>query len=161
VPERDPSIGRLRLVPIERDGCIETQVVLPEMLRDACSATSRLYASSGFVPPWTGYVALDGDEPVGTCAFKSAPRDDRVEIAYFTLPAHEARGIATAMARELVRIAHAARPGITIAAQTLPVENASTAILRRLGFARFGWAHDDDAGEVWEWRLHPAAGAAS
>jgi hypothetical protein len=35
------------------------------------------------------------------------------------------------------------------------VENASTSILRKLGFALAGSAHDADAGEVWEWHLHP------
>jgi RimJ/RimL family protein N-acetyltransferase len=78
-----------------------------------------------------------------------------VEIAYFTFPDHEGLGIATAMARELIRIARAALPDVVVTAQTLPEENASTHILRKLGFAQAGIAHDDDAGEVWEWHLHP------
>jgi RimJ/RimL family protein N-acetyltransferase len=145
--------GAVRFVPIERDGTVEIEGGLPVALRDACAATARLYEWNGFVPPWTGYVAVADGRPVGTCAFKSAPCDGRVEIAYFTLPEHEGRGIATAMARELIAIAHAARPGVLVTAQTLPVENASTAILRRLAFARAGWAHDADAGDVWEWEL--------
>jgi RimJ/RimL family protein N-acetyltransferase len=148
----------LCFVPVERDGRVAIEVVLPELLQDACNATANLCAASGFALPWIGYVALDAAQPVGTCAFKSAPHDGAVEIAYFTLPAHEGRGIATAMARELVRIARAARPDIVITAQTLPEENASTAILRRLGFERAGWAHDDEAGDVWAWRLAPASG---
>lgn len=42
---------------------------------------------------------------VGTCGFKSSPDQGRVEIAYFTFPDFEGRGLATAMAGELLAIA--------------------------------------------------------
>jgi quercetin dioxygenase-like cupin family protein len=35
----------------------------------------------------------------------------------------------------------------------LPHENASTSVLRKLGFRRVGTAHDDEVGEVWEWQM--------
>jgi RimJ/RimL family protein N-acetyltransferase len=108
---------------------------------------------TGFVPPWIGYVATSAGHAVGTCAFKAAPADGRVEIAYFTFPEFEGRGIATAMATQLVALARAHRPGVIVAAQTLPERNASNAILEKLGFKRAGTAIDAEAGEVWEWRL--------
>jgi RimJ/RimL family protein N-acetyltransferase len=57
------------------------------------------------------------------------------------------------MARRLIALAREAQPGIVVAAQTLPARNASNAILAKLGFTRAGTATDDEAGEVWEWRL--------
>ena len=117
--------------------------------------TPDLYSRSGFDPPWTGYIALCEAVVVGTCAFKSAPCDDRLEIAYYTMPSHEGRGIATAMAQELIEVARSERPEITVTAQTLPEENASTAILRKLGFAHAGILHTVEDGDVWEWHLHP------
>jgi RimJ/RimL family protein N-acetyltransferase len=48
---------------------------------------------------WGSYLAYDGETPVGTCAFKTAPNaEGAVEIAYFTFPAFEGRGFATTMA---------------------------------------------------------------
>ena len=44
-------------------------------------------------------------------------------------------------------------PTLLIAAQTLPEENASTSILRKLGFRLHGSVHHPDNREIWEWRL--------
>jgi hypothetical protein len=49
-----------------------------------------------------GYLVLETDTIVGTCAFRSPPRSGEVEIAYFTLPKFEGRGFATEMARHLI-----------------------------------------------------------
>jgi RimJ/RimL family protein N-acetyltransferase len=88
---------------------------------------------------------------VGGCGFKGAPADNRVEIAYSTFPDFEGRGLATQMARHLVDIALVTSPGITVAAQTLPEENASTTILRKLGFVfKETLIHPED-GQMWEW----------
>jgi hypothetical protein len=40
-----------------------------------------------------------------------------------------------------------------VIAHTLPQENPSTRILRRLGFEHVGEAVDPDEGPVWLWRL--------
>jgi RimJ/RimL family protein N-acetyltransferase len=149
----------LDLVRIERDGSVALAGATPAALAEACLMTSALYAKVGYEPPWTGYCAVQGDEPVGTCAFKGPPCERQVEIAYFTLPAYEGRGVGTAMARALVGIARAAQPDVVVTAQTLPHDNASTAILRKLGFARVGVAPDPDAGEVWAWQLEPERAA--
>lgn len=72
---------------------------------------------------------------------------------YFTFPDHEGRGVATRMARELLRIARAAQAGHTAAiARTLPQENASTSILRKLGFQLEGELLHPEDGLVWKWR---------
>ncbi len=61
----------------------------------------------------------------------------------------------TAIASELVRIAHEEDRGLTVFAQTLPEENASTSILKKLGFARLGSVEHPEDGTVWEWQLDP------
>jgi RimJ/RimL family protein N-acetyltransferase len=101
--------------------------------------------------PWGCYLALEGDEAVGTCAFKSAPNDvGEVEIAYMTFPAFERRGHATAMAKALTRIAFDAGAPIVIA-NTLPEENGSARGLRRNGFRHAGQTIDPEDGLVWRW----------
>ncbi|MGI8897844.1 MAG: GNAT family N-acetyltransferase [Pyrinomonadaceae bacterium] len=72
---------------------------------EVVEATTQLYRAVGYEPPWGGYLAFENGACVGSCGFKSPPQTNRVEIAYFTFPGHEARGIATQMASELIRIA--------------------------------------------------------
>ena len=45
------------------------------------------------------------------------------------------------------------RPTVTVAAQTLPEENASTSVLKKLRFRLTGTLEHPDDGLVWEWQL--------
>ena len=143
----------IRLVEIGRDGRPAEPLSLPDVALSVCEATAAVYRNAGFVRPWIGFLGCVAGQVVGTCAFKTPLQAGRVEIAYFTFPEHEGKGIATRMARQLVRLEQDADNSISIMAQTLPLENASTAILRKLGFSRIGMAHDAEVGEVWEWQM--------
>jgi [ribosomal protein S5]-alanine N-acetyltransferase len=125
---------------------------VPDAIIATYAANADLYRRVGFLPPWVSYLAVDDGRPVGGGAFVGPPRDDRVEIAYFTLKDLEGLRYATRTASELVAIARNADPGIVIGAFTLRETNASTKILQRLGLRLFGDAQDSDAGDVWEWR---------
>ncbi|WP_212758166.1 GNAT family N-acetyltransferase [Usitatibacter palustris] len=113
----------------------------------------RLYGRVGFQPPWICYLAFEGERCVGTCGFTSPPHDDRVEIAYYTFPEDEARGVATRMASELVEIARKSSRDLVITAHTLPRQGASTAVLRKLGFAHVATKEHPDDGMIWVWQL--------
>jgi RimJ/RimL family protein N-acetyltransferase len=128
----------------------------PEIAAEAVQAMTQLYLAVGYEPPWIGYFAIENGEYVGICGFKSPPQDNRVEIAYFTFPEYESRGIATRMASELVRMATNASPALIVAAQTLPEENASTSILKKLQFRLVGIVDHPEDGLVWEWQLSNA-----
>lgn len=143
----------VHLLAIDRDGQAQTTPALDDVARGVCQATGAMYARTGFEPPWVGYLAALDGQLVGTCAFKTPPHDGQVEIAYFTFPAYEGRGIATRMAAELVRLAHATDPQLTVTAQTLPNENASTSILKKLGFRRTDTVEHPEDGLVWQWEL--------
>ena len=139
---------------ISHDGGIgERGVGLAAPAREVCRATAEMYRTTGFTPPWIGYLAFEGGQAVGTCAFKAAPSDGAVEIAYFTFPGHEGQGIATAMARQLVAIALGADPALRIVAHTLPEPGASNAVLQKLDFVLLGDWEDPVDGTVWEWQL--------
>ena len=125
---------------------------VPAAVAVTYGANADLYRRVGFVPPWVSYVAVNDGRAVGGGAFVGPPRENRVEIAYFTLPEFEGLRYATRTAAELVAIARNSNPGIIIAAFTLRESNASTKILQRLGLRLFGDAQDPDAGDVWEWR---------
>lgn len=146
----------MKLLEIGETGTLSEQVLFDDFLREVVEATVAHYQRIGFVPPWIGYVGLNDGVPVGVCGYKSQPVGGRVEIAYATAPGHEGKGVATALARELVRIAQQEDRSLTVFAQTLPEENASTSILKKLGFRFVRSVDHPEDGLVWEWEL-PAA----
>jgi ribosomal-protein-alanine N-acetyltransferase len=119
----------------------------------SCAQSADLYRRVGYQYPWVSYIASVGGCGIGGGAFVGPPCDGMVEVAYFTLQEFQGRGYATQIAQQLVKIARSTLPAIVIRAFTLPEENPSTKILRGIGFANVGRAHDKDAGEVWEWRV--------
>jgi RimJ/RimL family protein N-acetyltransferase len=144
----------IRLIQIDADGTPHKDVgILSQQAAEVCAQTAALYSSVGFDPPWVGYLAMQGLQLVGTCAFTKAPKDGRVEIAYFTFPEFEGRGIATSMAKKLIEIAQASDNQLLIMAYTMPVVNASNSILKKLGFVFAGAVNHPEEGTVWEWHL--------
>ena len=108
---------------------------------------------------FTGFLAAECDSGivVGVCSFVRMPSPEgEIEIAYGTLPLHEGRGVATAMAASLVERARGSGRVRVVAANTLRENNASVRILRRLGFRFAGDAEDRDEGTVWHWQLELA-----
>lgn len=146
------------LVPITSNGTVRGYTgALPEVMDEVLQGAVGLYNIVGFEEPWLCYLALASGIPVGTCGFKSPPRDGRVEIAYFTFPEAEGRGIATAMAAALLAIA---KPfPVIVAAQTLPERNASHRVLEKLGLKYVETVAHPEDGSVWEWRLPEAGGS--
>ena len=145
----------MELVEIAETGSPARPIVdLPEIAADVMHGTSEMYKATGYRPPWVGYLALVNDACVGTCAFKTPPVDGRVEIAYFTFPGHEGKGVATDMARCLIQKALSEPDAVRIYAQTMPEENASTRVLDKLGFHRTAELEHPEDGTVWEWELN-------
>jgi RimJ/RimL family protein N-acetyltransferase len=142
----------LELIPIERNGNLRGfDGVLPDVTRDVLRATASMYDAVGFQEPWIGYLAVESTVVVGACGFKTPPRSGRVEIAYFTFPGNEGRGVATAMAAKLLQIAAMTKPGIRVIAQTLPERSASHRVLEKLGFQQTGTVDHPEDGVVVEW----------
>ena len=131
----------------------------PQIAAEVVRATTQLYRAVGYEPPWIGYLAIENGTCVGTCGFKSPPQGNRVELAYFTFPGHESHGVATRMASKLIRLALDKTPSVTVAAQTLPEENASTSVLKKLRFRLVGTLEHPEDGLVWEWQLNDTAEA--
>ncbi len=122
-----------------------------DIVSKVCKAYIDLYDRKGFSTPWTGYLARLEGQFVGSCGFKSKPVNNRVEIAYYTFPEYEGRGLATEMTAKLLEIANKAAPRVLITARTMPEGSASTAVLEKLGFVCEGDVFDPDDGLVWEW----------
>jgi RimJ/RimL family protein N-acetyltransferase len=101
---------------------------------------------------WFGYLVVEAGshQMVGVCSFKGPPVDHALELAYFTFPGFERRGIGSAMAAFLLERA-AQLPGVTaVIAHTLPEHNASTRILEKIGMT-FAGPDEEDGAPVWLW----------
>ena len=148
----------MRLVPIPRDGGVSLPgIALPEAATAVIASTVELYARRGYFEPWVGYLAVEGNNCVGCCGFTSPPVGDVAEIAYFTYPEFEKRGIATRMAQRLIAIAQEFDPSVRIIAHTLTEENASNHILKKLRFAFTGSVDHPEDGNIWQWSYEPEA----
>lgn len=145
-------MSQLKLVKIEKDGKVPG-ITHEGIVEEVLSSTAQMYKNVGYQEPWLGYLAVLDGSCVGTCAFKSAPEDGRVEIACFTFPEFEGRGVATQMTQQLVDMALSNDRELTIAAQTAPAMGASTKVLEKHGFELVGLVGHEQDGEVWEWVL--------
>ena len=94
----------MRLVPIERDGSSAAPLqAAPEVVNEVIEATVALYGRQGFIPPWTGYLAVEDDKVVGTCGFASPPSSGEgpcivfVGDSYMTVDPILAQGFTFAM----------------------------------------------------------------
>lgn len=142
----------LELTPVRENGTADgvdiahnptLQYVIPEIVAN--------YKRVGFAEPWISYIATDDGAVVGTCAFKTPPKQGRVEIVYFTFPQYENNGFATKMAEYLVQIAQDTDDSLQIIARTLPINGPSASVLKKNGFKKTGEVLDPDDGLVWEW----------
>jgi len=128
--------------------------------REVVSQTLALLAKAPRDPVWGGYLAVDQERGlvVGTCGFKHGPETDgSVEIAYFTFSEFEKKGYATAMAGELLRLALKAEGVREVIAHTLPMRNASTRVLEKVGLRWIGETVDPEDGRVWRWAYRSEA----
>jgi ribosomal-protein-alanine N-acetyltransferase len=127
-------------------------------LREVGAATAAFLARVGGEARWGSFLAMDSGSRlvVGTCSYKGPPdAGGAVEIAYFTFPAYQGRGYATAMAAHLTAQAATPPPARTVRAHTLPERNASVRILEKLGFAHLGQVVDPEDGPIWRWERAP------
>jgi ribosomal-protein-alanine N-acetyltransferase len=127
-----------------------------ELLEDVLNQSLKHLHDVPREPPFGCYLTVDNNESivVGTCGFTSGPdENDSVEIAYYTFPAYEGRGYATAAAREMIRLADASRQVRCVFAHTLPERNASCRILEKIGMRLAGEVVHPADGRVWRWEL--------
>lgn len=143
----------LELVPISLYDTSSIDFSQSEIVCLVCETTRQMYDQTGYDPPWIGYLAIDNGRAMGTCAFKSAPENGRVEIAYFTFPDCEGRGVATAMVGLLLQIVVQSQTDVVVFAQTLRIENASMKVLTKHGFQKVRSLEHPEDGPIWEWEL--------
>lgn len=103
---------------------------------------------------WWSYLIVHKEDIrlIGTCGYKGCPTPDGiVEIGYEIAGSYQGKGLATEVAGALVEHAFRQTGVRTIQAHTLAEENASVAVLRKLGFIQVDELHDPEDGLIWKW----------
>ncbi len=141
----------LDIVPIMPEKYLMDDYLQNAFCKEVFASVKEYYGKVGIRRPWLCYFFLKDKHVVATGGFKGPPKNDRVEIAYGTLPQYEGQGFASTVCHLLVQIALKASPYLLVTARTLMEENASTRILKKNGFSFFGPVSDPEDGQVWEW----------
>lgn len=109
------------------------------------------YPIIGFNLPWVAYLIVRENQVVGTCGFTGQPKDNKVEIAYWTFKEFEGQGVASFACKEHVQIAKNADPNVLVTAKTVPEHNASTKILENNHFVFTEVVQDEEIGDARLW----------
>ncbi|AOP35409.1 hypothetical protein A0128_17120 [Leptospira tipperaryensis] len=143
----------MKFIPIKSDSSELLELEKNVIVEDVVASVLQMYNASEQLPlePWIAYLYVQGNDVLGTCAFKSPPQEGQVEIAYFVFPEYEGKGLGTFFAAFLVAQARLAFPQVIVMAQTLPENNASTRILERLNFEKTGESIHPEDGKIWQW----------
>ena len=105
---------------------------------------------------WWMYLFVHSEDKklVGCGGFKAKPDDEgMVEISYAIADSYRGKGLATEAAQGLIDFAFSHPEINVVQAHTLAEENASVAVLRKLGMRFVKELHDPHDGNIWQWRL--------
>ena len=106
-----------------------------------------------------GLVLRETGELVGHAGFHGPPgvnglrSPEAIEIGYTVFPPHRGRGYASEAAAGLIRWAHDEQGVSTFVASVAPSNDASLAIVRKLGFEQVGEQWDEEDGLELVFRL--------
>lgn len=102
--------------------------------------------------PWLGVWAVVDGAIAGSGMCKTRPVNGEVEIGYGVAPSVEGRGVATEIAKGLVKMAFDLGAQSVIA-HTLPEGHASQRVLAKAGFQHEGQVIDPEDGLVERFRI--------
>jgi [ribosomal protein S5]-alanine N-acetyltransferase len=100
------------------------------------------------------FVHKGENKIIGNGGFKGVPDENgMVEIGYAVSPVYEKQGLATEAARGMIEYAFSWANVQMVDAHTLAEENASVKVLRKCGMTRIAEKHDEEDGDIWQWRI--------
>ncbi len=143
----------LMIYEISQDGKVNVPVDSQNpKIQEALKAAQEHYGRVGFKRPWVCFLAFEKGECVGSCGFKSPPKDGKVQIAYVPFPG-QSQEVAADMVRKLHEITNFHDKNLTVTVRTPLEEKASSSLLKRLGFVNEGTVDDPQAGKMLEWGI--------
>jgi [ribosomal protein S5]-alanine N-acetyltransferase len=109
---------------------------------------------------WPSYFFLYPPERslVGNGGFAGTLNEaGEIEIGYEIAPRFQNRGFATAAVKELLNYAFSRNEVRAVVAHTLAEENASNALLKKVGMSFVAEMPNPEVGVVWRWRISRGA----
>ena len=164
--------SNLKLLPFERDhmeALLRDKNELAKILEvsipgswpnfpEAFSVLLDEFDNSEQLPmDWQGYffILLKESILVGNGGFKSKPDESgTVEIGYEIASEHWNRGFATEAVQGMLAYAFAHEDVNAVIAHTLGENNASNAVLRKVGMNFVAEMDDPEEGKIWRWQIN-------
>ncbi len=130
----------------------EDYELIPQMLEFSL----KQLVEDNVLPRWWTHLFIL-NEPrklVGIGGYKGNPDGEGlVEIGYSIAPSHQGQGLAKQAALILIERAFAAEEVKVVRAHTLPFENPSTSVLKKVGMVLVGEIEDEQDGQIWRWEI--------
>lgn len=127
-----------------------------EAAREAMPPSYEFLKSHPSAYGWWTYLFIHtaDNKLIGLGGFKGVPDDSgMVELGYSIAPAYREQGLATEASRGMLDYAFSHREIRMVDAHTLPQQNASTRVLKKIGMQYVDTVIDPTDGEIWHWRL--------
>ena len=143
---------KIKLLPIDEDEKLNKHFTHETECVKILKVYPEFYKKFGYNKPWIGYfVSNNIGQFIGSCGYKGAPKNGKIEIAYGTFKKFKRKGIGTEICRLMILLALKTNPKIKITARTLSDNAPSIKILEKNQFKFSGMVMDDEDGEVCEW----------
>jgi [ribosomal protein S5]-alanine N-acetyltransferase len=109
---------------------------------------------SGRIEWWAYLPVLKKTKTLlGSCGYKGDPKDGMVEIGYEVSEAYRGWGLATEMAKALIKNAFDSNEVEYVQAHTLAEVNESGSVLKKCGMQMISEVEDPDDGKLWRWEI--------
>jgi RimJ/RimL family protein N-acetyltransferase len=130
-------------------GCSENER-LPAFVAERAIQMLRAGVPERWARPF--YILRCFDQVImGSCGFKHAPINGRVELGYGVFALYQRQGFATAAVAELMRLAFLTKEVDEVLAQINPENVASIKVVQKLGFERGESFVDEDGEPLVQW----------
>ena len=114
----------------------------------------KLLTGSGKIEWWSYLPVLKKTKTLlGSCGYKGEPINGMVEIGYEVTEAYRGWGLATEMAKALIKNAFSDDGVMYVQAHTLAVENESASVLLKCGIQKMEELEDPNDRKIWRWEI--------
>jgi [ribosomal protein S5]-alanine N-acetyltransferase len=114
----------------------------------------NILEGSGKIEWWAYLPVLKKTKTLlGSCGYKGDPKNGMVEIGYEVSEPYRGWGLATEMARALIKNAFECNEVDYVQAHTLAEVNESGSVLKKCGMQMTGEVDDPRDGKLWRWEI--------
>lgn len=119
----------------------------------------KILSGNGKIEWWSYLPVLKKTRTLlGSCGYKGDPKNGMIEIGYEVAEAYRGWGLATEMAKALIKKAFESNEVEYVQAHTLAVVNESGSVLKKCGMTKMEELDDPEDGKIWRWEIRKTAG---